>query len=98
MANFHVIAGPDETLAHPNVRTIGTADLRAALARGVDDFKEMPTHLIFLGLIYPLFGIAHRITSAEIAVGLSYGETTAVVTPRRRQCGSASTPSGATPQ
>src|SRR5919112_5575039 len=57
MANFHVIAGPDETPAHPEVRHIGTEDLKAALAKGVDDFKEMPTHLAFIGLIYPLLGI-----------------------------------------
>jgi uncharacterized membrane protein len=57
MANFHVIAGPDETLAHPTVRRIGTADIKYALRKGIDDFMAMPTHLIFLGLIYPLFGI-----------------------------------------
>ena len=57
MANFHVIAGPDETLARPTVRKIGTADLKAALRKGVEDFNEMPTHLVFVGLIYVLFGI-----------------------------------------
>jgi uncharacterized membrane protein len=58
VANFHVIAGADETPAHPAVQKIGTEDLKAALAKGVDDFKEMPTHLAFIGLIYPLLGIA----------------------------------------
>lgn len=57
MANFHVIAGADETLAHPAVRNIGAEDLKEALRKGVEDFKEMPTHLAFIGLIYPLFGI-----------------------------------------
>ena len=38
----------------PNVRRIGTADLIDALARGLDDFKAMPTHLVFLCLIYPI--------------------------------------------
>ncbi len=57
MANFHVIAGPDETLAHPAVHDIGMDDLKEALRKGIDDFKEMPTHLAFLGLIYPIFGI-----------------------------------------
>jgi uncharacterized membrane protein len=57
MANFHVIAGPDETLAHPTVRRIEIADIKEALRKGIDDFMAMPTHLIFLGLIYPLFGI-----------------------------------------
>ncbi len=36
------------------MRTIGTADLRDALASGFDDFKAMPTHLAFLFLIYPI--------------------------------------------
>ncbi len=40
--------------AKPNVRTIGTADLIDALARGLDDFKAMPTHVVFLCLIYPV--------------------------------------------
>jgi uncharacterized membrane protein len=58
MANFHVIAGPDETVpAAPAVRRIGIADLKYALSKGLDDFMAMPTHLAFLGLIYPLFGI-----------------------------------------
>src|SRR3954464_4004092 len=58
MANFHVIAGPDETAAHPIiVRDIGAPELKEALAKGFDDFKAMPTHLAFIGLIYPVFGI-----------------------------------------
>src|SRR5215210_7848365 len=58
MANFHVIAGPDETAAHPViVRDIGAPELKEALAKGFDDFKAMPTHLAFIGLFYPLFGI-----------------------------------------
>jgi uncharacterized membrane protein len=57
MANFHVIAGAGETPAHPVVRNIGAPELKEALRKGFDDFKEMPTHLVFLGLIYPLFGI-----------------------------------------
>jgi uncharacterized membrane protein len=57
MANFHVVAGPDATLAPPKVRNIKTADLQEAMRKGISDFKEMPTHLAFIGLIYPLFGI-----------------------------------------
>jgi len=57
MANFHVLAGPDETPAHPAVHDIGVEDLKEVLRKGFDDFKEMPTHLAFLGLIYPIFGI-----------------------------------------
>ena len=38
----------------PNVRRIGTADLIDALAKGLGDFKAMPTHIVFLCLIYPI--------------------------------------------
>jgi uncharacterized membrane protein len=31
-------------------------DLRAALANGFDDFWAMPSHLLFLGMIYPVIG------------------------------------------
>ena len=41
----------------PLVRTIGFDDLRQALARGLADFNAMPTHVIFLGLIYPIVGV-----------------------------------------
>ena len=40
------------------MRSIGPADLRDALAKGVDDFRAMPTHVIFLCLIYPIVGLA----------------------------------------
>ena len=56
MANFHVIAGAESTPAYPVVRKIGPADLVDALARGFDDFWAMPSHLVFLGLIYPIAG------------------------------------------
>ncbi|MGF1609700.1 MAG: DUF2189 domain-containing protein [Kiloniellales bacterium] len=40
--------------SQPVVRKISTADLQDALARGIADFKAMPTHLIFLCAIYPI--------------------------------------------
>ncbi len=42
----------------PIVRSIGLGDLRYALAKGMEDFRAMPTHVIFLSLIYPIAGIA----------------------------------------
>jgi uncharacterized membrane protein len=41
----------------PVVRTIGFHDLRQALAQGLADFKAMPTHVVFLSLIYPIVGV-----------------------------------------
>lgn len=43
-------AGP----AQPVIRDIRFRDLLNALAKGFDDFKAVPTHLIFLILIYPI--------------------------------------------
>ncbi len=40
--------------AQPIVRKIGVADLGDALARGLSDFKAMPTHLVFLCVMYPI--------------------------------------------
>ncbi len=36
----------------PGVRTISFGDLRDALGRGLADFRAMPRHVIYLGLIY----------------------------------------------
>ena len=57
MPKFHVIAGPDATPVYPVVRKIGPADLKDALAKGIDDFLAMPSSLFFLALIYPIIGM-----------------------------------------
>lgn len=41
----------------PVVRKIGVGDLRDALAEGLADFWAMPTHVVFLSLIYPVVGL-----------------------------------------
>lgn len=57
----------------PVVRTIGPGDLGYALARGLDDFRAMPTHVIFLSLIYPIAGLAlWRATYGSDLVPLLY--------------------------
>jgi uncharacterized membrane protein len=73
MANFHVIAGANETPAHPIVRKIGLSDLREALSKGLDDFMAMPSHLVFLGLIYPIAGVClAALTFSNNALPLLY--------------------------
>lgn len=48
----------DERAALPQIRTIGPADLKAALAHGIEDFRAMATtHIIFLSLIYSVGGL-----------------------------------------
>ena len=41
----------------PAVHRIGLADLKEAVAKGYDDFNAMPTHAIFLGIIYAVLGL-----------------------------------------
>jgi len=58
MAHFHALVGTQAVDAPPVVRRISFADLKDSLARGIDDFLAMPTHAVFLCLIYPLIGIS----------------------------------------
>jgi uncharacterized membrane protein len=57
MPNVHVLTGAGESPAYPVVRKIGIADLKDAVAKGIDDFLAMPTHVIFLAVIYPVVGL-----------------------------------------
>jgi uncharacterized membrane protein len=47
-------AGP---AALPKIRHIRVADLKDALTQGLDDFWAMPSHAVFVALIYPVLGI-----------------------------------------
>ncbi len=57
MAHVHVLMGDESTDSRPKVRRIGMADIGDALARGLADFSAMPTHAVFLCLIYPIVGL-----------------------------------------
>ena len=57
MAQTDIILPTEPARGLPAVRTIGLAELRGALAKGLDDFRAMPTHVIFLSLIYPIVGL-----------------------------------------
>src|SRR6516225_6640229 len=67
MAYSNILVGAGSRPAQPAVRKIGLADLRDALAKGADDFYAMPTHAIFLCIIYPFVGFA----LARLAFGYS---------------------------
>lgn len=56
MASFHVLTSAGERQDIPQVRHIGIGDLTASLSEGWRDFWQKPSHLAFLGLIYPLMG------------------------------------------
>jgi uncharacterized membrane protein len=65
MADLHIYTGAGDRVRHLTVNKINSGDLRDALRLGWEDFKAMPTHLLFLGLIYPIAGI--------VLAGLSFG-------------------------
>lgn len=46
---------PDEAV--PVVRAISPADIADALAKGIADFRAMPTHAVFLAILYPIVGL-----------------------------------------
>jgi uncharacterized membrane protein len=57
MAQFHLLTGTEAVTAPPVVRRISFTDLQDALAKGIDDFKAMPSHALFLCVIYPVIGM-----------------------------------------
>ena len=57
MANSHVLVGASRSPQAIVIRRITPSDLRHALGRGVDDFVAMPSHAVFLCVIYPLLGL-----------------------------------------
>ena len=57
MADSHILVGASTNPTLPVVRHIAPSDLLRSLARGLDDFAAMPSHAVFLCVIYPLLGI-----------------------------------------
>ena len=57
MAYSRILVGASTNPTLPVVRHIIPSDLLHALGRGLDDFAAMPSHALFLCVIYPLLGI-----------------------------------------
>lgn len=57
MTYASAITVADTRDAAPNVRTISFADIKESLTQGIDDFAGMPSHAVFLCLIYPVIGV-----------------------------------------
>jgi uncharacterized membrane protein len=60
-----MIGAADDDSAYGNIQRISSADLMDALAKGVDDFKAKPSHLVILAILYPLA----MVVAANIATG-----------------------------
>jgi uncharacterized membrane protein len=57
MTYQHSIGAAETPHRLPRVRTIAPRDLLEVLAKGFDDFRAMPSHAVFLCLIYPIAGL-----------------------------------------
>jgi uncharacterized membrane protein len=67
MSHSHILVGASTSPSRPVVRRISPSDLYQSLARGVDDFVAMPSHAVFLCVIYPLLGL--------LLVGMTLGNS-----------------------
>src|SRR5258708_359056 len=54
MSHLDTMVGSDASQALPMVRKIGMTDLKDALAKGVEDFWAIPTHVVFASMMYPV--------------------------------------------
>jgi uncharacterized membrane protein len=58
MAYQDTVAAPGRTIKSlPRVRAIAPRDLIDVLARGWEDFRAIPSHAVFLSLLYPIAGV-----------------------------------------
>jgi hypothetical protein len=57
MTAFHVMSGASDVYSRPVINRIGIADVFDALRLGIADFREKPSHYVFLCLMYPIAGI-----------------------------------------
>jgi uncharacterized membrane protein len=57
MTHLDTTVGSDASQALPTIRKIRMTDLKDALARGMEDFWAVPTHAIFLSIIYPVIAL-----------------------------------------
>lgn len=73
MGSADATAGSRPTLARPAIRRLRLRDIGDALAQGFEDFKANPTHLVVLGLVYPVMGLLlGRLASGYDTLALIY--------------------------
>jgi uncharacterized membrane protein len=63
MTQVHALMGAESS--PPVVRTMTVSELKDVLRRGIADFAAMPSHAVFLCLIYPIVGLV----LARLSVG-----------------------------
>ncbi len=57
MAYAHILVGTRALSNIPTVRRVAPVELLHVLRQGLDDFSAMPSHAVFLCVIYPLLGL-----------------------------------------
>jgi uncharacterized membrane protein len=57
MAQAHILVGASPSRTQPAIRRIGPADVIDALSSGLADFAAIPSHAVFLCIMYPLIGL-----------------------------------------
>jgi uncharacterized membrane protein len=57
MSSSHLLVGAGTRPVRLEIRRIAPTDVLKSLAEGLDDFAAMPSHAIFLCVIYPLIGL-----------------------------------------
>ncbi|MGA8324011.1 MAG: DUF2189 domain-containing protein [Xanthobacteraceae bacterium] len=57
MSHSHILTGESLSPARPVIRHISPSDLYRSLKSGMDDFLAMPSHAIFLCVVYPVLGM-----------------------------------------
>src|ERR1700750_998475 len=67
MAHHHSIFASDSIDSQPVVRRIGLADIKRALALGLDDFLAIPSYAVLLCMVFPVAGFV----MARLAFGYS---------------------------
>ena len=64
MAALHVYSDAEGLMPRPTVRKIGVLEILDALRLGWIDFREKPSHYVFLCLLYPVAGAVLMIWAA----------------------------------
>lgn len=64
MTAIHIVSDAEGEVPRPNIRKIGMLDVFDALHRGWIDFREKPSHYVFLCLLYPVAGLVLMAWSA----------------------------------
>lgn len=64
MAVLHVYSDAEGLMPRPAVRKISTLEVLDSLRLGWIDFREKPSHYVFLCLLYPVAGIVLMVWSA----------------------------------